>query len=81
MPDQLERRYIGTRVGYTLTAVGCYFGTLYVLSQFPALSQPETWSALQWLLATLATATVSDTARPSGMAASPFMKPKTTETP
>ncbi len=64
-PDQAERRYIGTRMLLIVVAVGCYFGTLYVLASEPTLQQPEVWSTFQWLIGLLATTVVGVTARPS----------------
>jgi hypothetical protein len=66
-PDKIERKYIGTRVGFTLAAIGCYFGTLTSIQVDPGLNTPETWDTLRWLIGALSIAIVGDTARPSGM--------------
>lgn len=75
--DRIQRKYIGTRVGYGLAAVLCYFGTLLTLAFIVAkvgdvLDQKLVWSALEVLLYVLGGAIVGDTARPSGMKHSPF---------
>jgi hypothetical protein len=65
--DKIERKYIGTRVGFTLAAIACYFGTLGSIEADPELNNPEVWSTLRWLIGTLSLAIIGDTARPSGM--------------
>ena len=64
-PTDEQARYIGTRMLLIVVAVGCYFGTLYVLANEATLSQPEVWSTFQWLIGLLATTVVGVTARPS----------------
>ena len=41
--DRLHRKFIGTRVTYVLTAVLCYFGSLFVITKFGTYipSDPE----------------------------------------
>jgi hypothetical protein len=34
MADKIERKWIGTRVGFILAAIGCYFGTLLVITNY-----------------------------------------------
>jgi hypothetical protein len=42
LPDKIERKWIGTRVGFVLVSVLCYFGTLYVITSFGTqLPSPE----------------------------------------
>lgn len=71
-PDTLERRYIGTRVGFCLVAVVVYFGTMFVLANEPSLVQPEVWEVCKWVIGTLAAAIGGDTVRPSGKATGSF---------
>lgn len=72
MPDKIERKYIGTRVGFALTAVGSYFGTLAALAWYPDLPATDVLSTCTWLIGALSVAIVGDTARPSGMKAGAF---------
>lgn len=72
MADRIERKYIGTRVGFTLVAVSSYGFTLVALAWWPELSQPETWEALEWVVGMLGVAIIGDTARPSGMKGAAF---------
>lgn len=78
-PTKAEARMIGSRVAIVVVCVGCYFGTMLSLATYPDLSQPEAWSALQWLIGFLGTTVLSLTARGSDAAASPFMPTKTTD--
>ena len=80
-PDRIERKYIGTRVGFTLAACGCYFGTLFCLATYPGLSQPEAWSALGWVIGAIAVAIAGDTARPSGLKSAAFGSSRVEESP
>lgn len=72
MSDRIGRKYIGTRVSFSLAAIVCYAGTLAALAFAPDLSQPEAWAALEWLVGMLAVAIIGDTARPSGMKGAAF---------
>lgn len=70
---KLSRKLMGVRVGFTLGAVCCYFGTLGVLANYgEALDQADTWAALQTLLYVVLAAIVGDTARPSGAKSAAF---------
>ncbi len=71
-PDTIDRKWVGTRVGFVGVGVVCYFGTLWGLATFPDLSQPEAWAALEWLLGMLGAAICGDTVRPSGMRQAAF---------
>ena len=53
--DKLNRKWIGTRVSFVLAAIVCYFGTLFVITNFGTqVTDPAT------LTAVLETATVDD---------------------
>lgn len=53
--DKLNRKWVGTRVGFVLAAIVCYFGTLFVITTFgTVVTEPAT------LLAVLETATIDD---------------------
>jgi len=64
--EKLERKWIGVRVGLSITAVFCFFMTLFALGTFPDLSQAETLEALEWLVGFLGVVAIGDTVRPSG---------------
>lgn len=68
----LQRSVMGVRVGFTLVAVLCYFGTLTLLASFPALDQGQAFDALEWLVMAIGVAIVGDTVRPSGKSVSAF---------
>lgn len=41
-PDKITRKWIGTRVGFALVSVLCYFGTIVVITNFGTkLPDPE----------------------------------------
>lgn len=64
---KLPRKLMGVRVGFTLGAVCCYFGTLGALAHYgDVLNQVETWGAFQNLMYVVLASIVGDTARPSG---------------
>ncbi len=53
--DKLNRKWVGTRVGFVLAAIVCYFGTLFVITTYgTVVIDPTT------LLGVLETATVDD---------------------
>ena len=70
MPDKLERKYIGTRVGFTLVTVIVYFGTMaaiaWALKNNIALDQVQIWEVCKWVIGALIAAISGDTIRPSG---------------
>ncbi len=70
--DTIDRKWVGTRVGFVAVGVVCYFGTLGALATYPDLAQPEAWGALEWFLGVVGLAILGDTARPSGMKAGAF---------
>lgn len=71
--DKLERKYIGTRVGFSLLTVLCYFGTLAAVEADPALNTEEVWSTMRWVIGALSVAIIGDTARPSGKGSGAFV--------
>ena len=74
---KIPRRLMGVRVGFTLGAIGCYFGTLCTLAHYgDAIEQTAAWDALQTLFYVVLASIVGDTARPSGSKQAAFMVQK-----
>ncbi len=70
--DKIDRKFIGTRVGFALLTVLCYFGTLAAIEGDAALNTAEVWSTMRWVIGALSVAIVGDTARPSGLKSAAF---------
>ena len=59
--DKLDRKWLGTRVGYVLAAVLCHFGTMYVITNYgTSFPDPETIKALAAAGATIEPTVVLD---------------------
>jgi hypothetical protein len=71
-PSKLERKWIGTRVGFSLLTVAVFFGTMYALASYPELDQSSTWDVCKWVIGALAGAILGDTVRPSGQKGAAF---------
>lgn len=70
--DRMERKWIGTRVGFSIACVGTFFGTLAALAWAPQLPAPDVLSTCMAVIGALSIAIVGDTARPSGMRTGAF---------
>jgi len=69
---KIGRKFIGTRVGFSLAGISTFFGTLAALAWYPHLPASEVLSTCMALIGMLSVAIVGDTARPSGMKAAAF---------
>ena len=70
--DKIGRKYIGTRVGFSLAGIGTFVVTIAVLGEYPHLPASEVLTACMAVIGMLSTAIVGDTARPSGMKSAAF---------
>lgn len=71
-PDDITRRFIGTRVGFVLATCAVWFGTLAAIANSPTLPASDVLTACMSVIGTLAVAIVGDTARPSGKRSGAF---------
>lgn len=70
--DRMERKWIGTRVGFALAAVAVWFGTLAAIHYSPELTAADVLTGCISVIGALSIAIVGDTARPSGMRTGAF---------